>query len=149
LPGVTINGITTGAIFWGDRFKSAIVDKGETLENCLAYIDLNPLSAGRVKRRERYRWFSLGYQIETDNKDDFLSTCFGMKEFNVTNEKERIRRYQRYGYQAAALNPTTRLIFQRPLISRDSAIIKPAIKYTNAFSKKTYFIKVFVNKYFA
>jgi putative transposase len=35
--------------FWGDRFKSVIVDKGETLVNCLAYIDLNPLRAGIVK----------------------------------------------------------------------------------------------------
>ena len=33
---------------WGDRFKSVIVDKGETLVNCLAYIDLNPLRAGLV-----------------------------------------------------------------------------------------------------
>jgi len=24
--------------FWGDRFKSVIVDKGETLVDCLAYI---------------------------------------------------------------------------------------------------------------
>ena len=29
--------------FWGDRFKSVIVDKGETLVNCLAYIDLHPV----------------------------------------------------------------------------------------------------------
>jgi REP element-mobilizing transposase RayT len=29
--------------FWGDRFKSVIVENGETLINCLAYIDLNPL----------------------------------------------------------------------------------------------------------
>jgi hypothetical protein len=28
--------------FWGDRFKSVIVEKGETLIKCLAYIDLNP-----------------------------------------------------------------------------------------------------------
>ena len=28
--------------FWGDRFKSFIVENGETLINCLAYIDLNP-----------------------------------------------------------------------------------------------------------
>jgi putative transposase len=28
--------------FWGDRFKSVIVENGETLINCLAYIDLNP-----------------------------------------------------------------------------------------------------------
>jgi hypothetical protein len=40
--------------FWGDRFKSVIVEKGETLINCLAYIDLNPLFYGfgghRLKR---------------------------------------------------------------------------------------------------
>ena len=46
--------------FWGDRFKSVIVEKGETLINCLAYIDLNPLRAGLVDRPEKYRWNSLG-----------------------------------------------------------------------------------------
>jgi REP element-mobilizing transposase RayT len=46
--------------FWGDRFKSVIVEKGETLINCLAYIDLNPLRAGLVDRPEEYRWNSLG-----------------------------------------------------------------------------------------
>ena len=35
--------------FWGDRFKSVIVEKGKSLINCLAYIDLNPLRAGIVK----------------------------------------------------------------------------------------------------
>ena len=29
--------------FWGDRFKSVIVENGETLINCLAYIDLHPV----------------------------------------------------------------------------------------------------------
>ena len=38
--------------FWGDRFKSVIVDKSETLVNCLAYIDLNPLRAGLIDRPE-------------------------------------------------------------------------------------------------
>ncbi len=42
--------------FWGDRFKSVIVKNGETLINCLAYIDLNPLRAGIVERPEDYRW---------------------------------------------------------------------------------------------
>ena len=90
--------------FWGDRFKSVIVDKGETLINCLAYIDLNPLRAGIVSRPEEYRWNSLGYHVQTNNRDNFLSTDFGLKEFNVKNEKERIRRYRRYVYEAGALN---------------------------------------------
>jgi len=63
--------------FWGDRFKSVIVDKGATLVNCLAYIDLNPLRAGLVERPEDYRWNSLGYHIQTEDKDKFLSTDFG------------------------------------------------------------------------
>jgi len=97
--------------FWGDRFKSVIVDKGETLVNCLAYIDLNPLRAGIVDRPEDYRWNSLGYHLQTDNKDRFLSTDFGLKEFNppsadkcLKSKKERIRRYRRYIYEAGAIN---------------------------------------------
>jgi REP element-mobilizing transposase RayT len=90
--------------FWGGRFKSVIVDKGETPVNCLAYIDLNPLRAGIVSRPEDYRWNSLGYHVQTSNRDKFLSTDFGLKEFNVKSEKERIRRYRRYVYEAGALN---------------------------------------------
>jgi putative transposase len=97
--------------FWGDRFKSVIVDKGETLVNCLAYIDLNPLRAGLVERPEEYRWNSLGYHLQTENKDRFLSTDFGLKEFNpppadkcLKSEKERIRGYRRYVYEAGAVN---------------------------------------------
>jgi len=96
--------------FWGDRFKSVIVDKGETLVNCLAYIDLNPLRTGLVERPEDYRWNSLGYHLQTENKDQFLSTDFGLEEFNppsagkcLKNEKERIRRYRRYVYEAGAI----------------------------------------------
>ena len=90
--------------FWGDRFKSVIVENGETLINCLAYIDLNPLRAGLVERPEQYRWNSLGYHVQTNNQHNFLSTDFGLKEFNVKSKKERIRRYRRYVYEAGSLN---------------------------------------------
>jgi len=90
--------------FWGDRFKSVIVDKGETLVNCLAYIDLNPLRAGIVKQPEEYRWNSIGYHLQTHNKDTFLSTDFGLMEFNVKSEKERVRRYRKYMYHAGSID---------------------------------------------
>jgi REP element-mobilizing transposase RayT len=91
--------------FWGDRFKSVIVENGGTLINCLAYIDLNPLRAGLVERPEQYRWNSLGYHVQTNNQDNFLSTDFGLKEFNVKSQKERIRRYRQYVYEAGSINP--------------------------------------------
>jgi hypothetical protein len=90
--------------FWGDRFKSVIVEKGETLINCLAYIDLNPLRAGLVERPEEYRWNSLGYHIQTGNKDDFLSLDFGLIEFGLIDAQERLKRYRRYVYEAGAVN---------------------------------------------
>jgi len=88
---------------WGERFKSVIVEKGDTLIHCLAYIDLNAVRAGIVKRPEEYRWCSLGYHSQNRNKDGFLSTDFGIVEFSDADEKERFRRYRRYVYEAGAL----------------------------------------------
>jgi len=65
---------------------------------------LNPLRAGLVDRPEKYRWNSLGYQVQTNNQDNFLSTDFGLKEFNIKIKKERIRKYRRYVYEAGAVN---------------------------------------------
>jgi hypothetical protein len=51
-----------------------------------------------------YRWNSLGYHVQTNNRDSFLSTDFGLKEFNVKSQKERIIRYRRYVYEAGAVD---------------------------------------------
>ena len=106
--------------FWGDRFKSVIVEKGETLINCLAYIDLNPVRAGLVDRPEEYRWNSLGYHIQTDNKDNFLSLDFGLQEFGILDTKERLRGYRRYVYEAGAVDRSE--IGQRKVIKE--AVVK-------------------------
>ena len=81
--------------FWGDRFKSVIVDKGETLVNCLAYIDLNPMRAGLVDRPEDYRWNSLGYHLQTENKDQSLYTYRDIDFYCVITLKF-LRRFRRY-----------------------------------------------------
>ncbi len=96
--------------FWGDRFKSVIVENGQTLINCLAYIDLNPLRAGLVERPEEYRWNSLGYHTQTGNKDNFLSLDFGLKEFGVVDAEERLKRYRRYVYEAGAIDRPEKLV---------------------------------------
>ena len=72
--------------------------------NCLAYIDLNPQRAGLVERPEDYRWNSLGYHVQTGNKDKFLSLDFGLKEFGVVDTEERLKRYRQYVYEAGALD---------------------------------------------
>jgi len=86
-----------------DRFKSVIVEKGETLINCLACIDLNPLRAGIISRPEDYRWNSIGYHVQTGNADEFLSLDFGLKEFGVADSAERLRNYRRFLYEKGSI----------------------------------------------
>jgi REP element-mobilizing transposase RayT len=90
--------------FWGDRFKSVVVENGDTLINCLAYIDLNPIRAGLVDRPEEYRWSSIGQHVQAGKKDNFLSLDFGLKEFGEMDDSERFRRYRRFLYEAAAID---------------------------------------------
>jgi hypothetical protein len=59
--------------------------------------------AGIVEKPESYRWNSLGYHMQASNKDGFLSTDFGLAQFNVKDQKERVRLYRKYVYEAGAL----------------------------------------------
>ncbi|MBL7205352.1 MAG: hypothetical protein ISS63_13660 [Desulfobacteraceae bacterium] len=89
--------------FWSERFKSVIVDNGETLINCLAYIDLNAIRAGIAEKPEEYRWSSLGYHAQTNNRDQFLSLDFGLKEFAFKGAKVRLAHYRRFVYEKGGL----------------------------------------------
>lgn len=82
--------------FWAERFKSVIVDNGDTLINCLAYIDLNPVRAGLSEKPEDYRWCSLGHHMQTNGRDSFLSLDFGLREFGVKKPEERLLIYRRF-----------------------------------------------------
>ena len=131
--------------FWGARFKSVLVENGDTLINCLAYIDLNPVRAGLVERPEDYRRCSLAYHVQTSNKDNFLSLDFGLTTFSNGDAPTRLRSYRRYVYENGtqattqggsldqklvdkeakkgfALTPVDRLLY-RPRYFTDSGVI--------------------------
>lgn len=90
---------------WGERFKSLIVQNGETLINCLSYVELNPVRAKLVSKPENYRWCSLGYHVQTGNKDKFLCSDFGVKEFGEKDPAEMLRRYRKFVYEAGIEKP--------------------------------------------
>ena len=89
--------------FWAERFKSVIVENGDTLINCLAYIDLNPVRAGIVAKPEDYRWSSLGCHVQQGNSDGFLSLDFGLNEPGPLDNADRLRRYRQYVYEIGEL----------------------------------------------
>jgi len=105
--------------FWSERFKSVIVDNGETLINCLAYIDLNPVRAGIVEKPEAYRWASIGYHVQRDNEGGFLSLDFDPSEIrsavtselhgaNHRNAEERLSHYRKFLYEKGEVSDTER-----------------------------------------
>ncbi len=84
--------------FWGDRFKSVIVEDGQTLINCLAYVDLNPVRASLVDKPEAYRWCSLGYLIQANNRGKFISLDFGLVDKGYQNYEELVSAYREFVY---------------------------------------------------
>ncbi|EFI34191.1 protein of unknown function DUF1568 [Desulfonatronospira thiodismutans ASO3-1] len=104
--------------FWGERFKSMIVQEGHTLVNMLAYIDLNPIRAGIVKKPEDYRWCSLGYHTQTGNKDGLLSIDFGMKEWNEFNPSEIVRKYRQFVYETGAVDAGKGKVMDKKIVEK-------------------------------
>jgi len=88
--------------FWSDRFKSVIIENGDALLNCLAYVDLNPVRAGIAERPEDYRWSSLGYHMQAGNKVGFLSLDFGFTG-KRKSKRQRLQDYRRYVYEKGSL----------------------------------------------
>ncbi|OCC14440.1 transposase [Dissulfuribacter thermophilus] len=90
--------------FWGERFKSVLIEEGESLLNCLAYIELNPVRAGIVERPEDYRWCSLGYHVQSGNRGGFLSTELCLKEFcNSGGSRDWLRLLREYVYEKGGI----------------------------------------------
>ena len=104
---------------WSERFKSLIVEDGLTLVNLLAYVDLNAVRAGIVKRPEEYRWCSLGYHIQSGNRDKLLSVDFGMKEWNEFSEKEIIRKYREYVYEVGAIDAGKGAVIDEEIVEEE------------------------------
>jgi len=106
--------------FWSDRFKSVLVEDGETLINCLAYVELNPVRAGIVDRPEAYRWSSLGYHLQTGNKGSFLSLDFGLTGVKKENNKERLALYRQYVYEKGAVDSGKGNVIDVEVVEREA-----------------------------
>lgn len=105
--------------FWGQRFKSVIVEQGHTLINCLAYIDLNPIRAGIVQKPEDYRWNTIGYLLQTNNKDRFISMNFGLPAEEKLSIKQRIEKYRRFVYEIGSLESPKGASINKDLLEKE------------------------------
>ena len=58
---------------WEERYKSVIVEDGAAARMMAAYIDLNPVRAGKVADLAEYRWSSYGEAVGGRVKGDSLT----------------------------------------------------------------------------
>jgi REP element-mobilizing transposase RayT len=83
--------------FWGNRFKSVLIESGESLLNCLGYIELNPIRAKIVKVPEEYRWCSLSMRMFSPQGANFLAED-GL-EVEAMSKDEKIRYLREFIYE--------------------------------------------------
>jgi REP element-mobilizing transposase RayT len=105
--------------FWGERFKSMIVQDGRTLVNLLAYVDLNPIRAGVVRKPEDYTWCSLGYHLQTGNKGKLLSVDFGLLEWNELDPGKIVRKYREFLYETGAVDAGKGAVIDQKVVEKE------------------------------
>ena len=87
---------------WGSRFKSVLVEDGPGLLACAAYIELNCVRAGIVKKPSQYRWcssgrFAMGGRAAAGVKFPKVSV------FSRYGSRDRLRAFSMYVDHLAAL----------------------------------------------
>ena len=96
--------------FWGDRFKSVLLENGKAVRGCMAYIDLNPIRANMVKRPEDYPWSSIYLRTKYGRNTGILSDDFyknfsyygkdiGYFKTDKVSDHEVLKLYLKYVYE--------------------------------------------------
>ena len=75
--------------FWGDRFKSTLLEDEKAMRDCLYYVELNAVRAGIVQKPEDYQGGSLFFREIKDDR-------FMMKLKNLMNANSRKNAMQDY-----------------------------------------------------
>lgn len=91
---------------WAERFKGVIVGKGEAQLVCSAYIDLNPIRAGIVKRPEDYRWSSIGLMSRDPRRAKKLLSPLSFGPFSSQGEEYSC--YRVFVYEAGGIKKDNR-----------------------------------------
>ena len=74
----------------------------------------------RFSSLSHYRWCSIGYHVQTGNRDDFLSLDFGLVEFGVENS-QRLKKYREYLYHAGAVGKRGKAKISKKALEKESA----------------------------
>ena len=122
--------------FWADRFKSTILKSKQALQECMMYVDLNPVRARLVEHPEDF--VASSCHLRLVGKDKWLVDI--KKIMRCKNRQEALRYYRELLYERGALA-------QRPGKASISRAIKMEMRKSDFRPKGVYQkkIKYFVN----
>lgn len=87
---------------WGERFKSVSLEDRRAVQECLFYIELNPVRAGLCRRPEQ--WKEGSAHLRWLGQDQYL---MGLAEIFVESAKSRIFADYRGGLLYRGMNPSS------------------------------------------
>ena len=139
-------------VLWGDRFKGIAISKGDAELICSAYVDLNPVRAGIVKKPEDYRWSSIGLRVRNAGKaKKVLSTILIEKPHikiieDVKGEYKRIKEWKK---EVVSFSVYRAFVYDSGKVKKDSAssISEQAYKESKSLIKKLGIRDILLYKY--
>ena len=105
---------------WEERFRSVLLENGEAVRFCAAYIDLNPVRAGLCENPEDYRWCSYGAALAGDKASrKGLARAWGRQRWSDTVAREyRVLLFGRGEAHAGGETADGRYVKAKPGFSR-------------------------------
>ena len=72
-----------------------------------------------MKPPEDYHWSSLGYHIQTGNKDDLLSPDFGLRDWEADDAQEIVHKYREFVYETGAVDARKGVSIDQRILDRE------------------------------
>ena len=85
--------------FWSDRFKSTILKTKQAIQECMLYVDLNPIRASLVEHPEDF--VASSCHLRLIGKDKWLVDI--KKIMRCENRKESLKYYRQLMYERGSL----------------------------------------------
>ncbi len=139
-------------VLWADRFKGIAISKGDAELICSAYVDLNPVRAGIVKKPEDYRWSSIGLRVRNAGKSKKVLSTIQIEKPHIKiieDVKGEYRRVKEWKKEVVSFSVYRAFVYDSGKVKKDgaSSISEQAYKESKSLIKKLGITDILSYKY--
>ena len=139
-------------VLWADRFKGIAISKGDAELICSAYVDLNPVRAGIVKKPEDYRWCSIGLRVRNAGKSKKVLSTIQIEKPHIKiieDVKGEYKRIKEWKKEVVSFSVYRAFVYDSGKVKKDgaSSITEQAYKESKSLIKKLGITDILSYKY--